>query len=227
MSVKVFFNFSLGLEQPLVAPKGTLASIIAHVEEVEEALGLKRMEVGTDDPHLAWDHWDERWRKGFPDVDDKVLCETIGNHNDWVRSLYNKFGGWFNSPVENGEIITPDDAKQFWHGLQTLTVRPDRWSADYYRARMEHCFEVLRGRENEGVSFDAKALTPAQAGAVIHLFETFLDPEDARLECPKDRDYLADSDEYDWCAKCGAVMPDDVDNCRKRKCPVLAERNAA
>lgn len=225
MSVHVYFSFSTGLEQPLIAPKGTLASIIQHVEEVEEALGLKRMTVGEGEHEcLAWDHWDERWRKGFPDIDDKVLCVTVSEHNEWVRRLYRKFGGWFNSPVENGETITPEDAKQFWHGLQTLTVRPDRWTPEYYRNRMEHAFEVMRGRENEGVSFDAKALTPAQAGAVVHLFETFLDPEEARLECPKGRDYLANSDEYEWCSRCGAMDRDDADNCRKRKCPVKQDR---
>lgn len=224
MSVHVFFSFSTGLEKPLVAPVGTLASIIQHIEQVEAVLGLKRMTVGSEDQHVAWDHWDKRYQLGFPDVPNKLLCETIADHNRWVRRLYNQFGGWFNSPVDGGETITPEDAKQFWRGLQTLAVAPSRWTPDYYRDRMEHCFEVLRGRENEGVSFDAKALTPAQAGAVVHLFETFLDPGDARLECPKGHDHLANSDEYDWCERCGAVDPTDADYCRKRKCPVLAGR---
>lgn len=225
MSTHVFFSFSTGLEKPVIAPKGTMASIIGHVEAVEATLGIKRMIVGEGDGAcIAWDHWDERWQNGFPDVDDKVLCATAFEHNEWVRSLYQKLGGWFNSPVEDGEIITPEAAKDFWHGLQLLTVHPHRWTPVYYRNRMEHVFEVMRGREDEGISFDAKPLTPAQAGAIVHLFETFLDPGDARLECPKGRDHLADGDEYDWCERCGAVDPTDADNCRKRKCPVLADR---
>lgn len=226
MSVHVYFSFSTGLEKPLIAPRGTFDSILTHVGGVEETLGIKRMTVGKGkDLAIAWDHWDERFRSGFPDVDDNVLCATIFEHNEWVRSLYEKFGNWFNSPVQGGETITPLMAKKFWCGLQILNISPERWTDVYYRNRMEHCFEVMRGRDDEGVSFDAKPLTPAQAGAVIHLFETFLDPGDARLECPKGADYLMDSDQYEWCSRCGAVLQSDADNCRKRNCPVLADRS--
>jgi len=226
MSYRLMFDFTTGLAKPVMAPIGTKDRIIKHIEQVESVLGLKRMTVGEgEDACLAWDYWDERYRAGFPDVDDKILCETVSDHNAWVRRLYDQLGGWFTAPVEDGEIITPDDARAFWHGLRTLEVRPDRWTADYYRDRMEHVFEVMRGGESEGVSFDAKALTPAQAGAVVHLFETFLDRNDMRLECPKGHDRLASSDEYDWCSRCGAVAQSDADNCRKRKCPVLADRS--
>jgi hypothetical protein len=226
MSVHVFFAFSTGLAKPVSAPPGTLASIHKHIEEVENALGIQHMESGTGkDANIAWDHWDdEGYRAGFPDIDDKLLCETVANHNNWVRRLYDQLEGWYKKPVKDGDKITPKDAELFWHGLHTLAVPPNRWTPEYYRERMEHAFEVMRGREDEGVSFDAKALTPAQAGAVVHLFETFLDPDDARLECPKGHDHLANSDEYDWCERCGAVDQTDADNCRKRKCPVLANR---
>lgn len=227
MSIRVFFAFSTGLSKPVNAPAGTLASIHQHIESVEQKLGIHHMECGTDkDASIAWDHWDNRYRAGFPDVDDKVLCETVAKHNDWVRHFYDRLQGWYEKPIKGGEKITPKDAELFWHGLHILAVRPSRWTPDYYRARMEHAFEVMRGREDGGVSFDAKVLTPAQAGAVVHLFETFLDPGDARLECPKGHDHLANSDEYDWCERCGAVDQTDADHCRRRKCPVLADRNA-
>jgi ribosomal protein L40E len=225
MSIHVFFSFSTGLAKAVLAPSGTLASIHKHIEEVEKALGIQHMESGTGkDANIAWDHWDKRFRAGFPDIDNKLLCRTIADHNDWVRRFYDQLESWYKKPVKGGDKITPKDSELFWHGLHTLPVSPGRWTPEYYRNRMEHAFEVMRGREDEGVSFDTKALTPAQAGAVVHLFESWLDPDDARLECPKDRDYLADSGEYDWCSKCGAVDPGDADNCRKRKCPVLADR---
>lgn len=221
MSVHVFFAFSSGLSKPIVVPKGTLASITAHIESVEKTLGLKRTQYRDNPVH--WDTSDPAYRAGFPDVDDETLCETIAEHNSWVRWLYDKFAQWAEDEVEHGEAITPDDARSFWHGLQLLTVRPERWTADYYRNRMEHFYEVMRGRQQEGVTFPGPKLSPRQAAAVVWLFD-FLDPFDLRLDVPKGCDYLASSYDggYDWCSRCGAVEPDYVNNCRKRGCPVQA-----
>lgn len=218
MSYQVFFAFSVGLAQVVTAPKGTLALIIAHVEEVEATLGLEREQYKDNPVHWKWNGWPDE------DLDDKVLCEGVEAHNRWVRWLYDRLAEWEKEPVENGEEITPEDAKTFWHGLQTLTVPTRRWTGDYYRARMECLYEVMRGRPDEGISFDAAKLSPKQAGAVIRLFESFLDPQDLRLEVPKGCDHLASSyhGEYDWCERCGAVLPEYAENCHKRACPVQA-----
>lgn len=220
MSYRVFFAFSVGLKEPLSVPAGTKARCLAHVEETETTLGLKR-ERYRDNPI----HWASRGR--FDGIDDDVLCGTVTEHNRWVRWLYGALAEWSTTPVEGGETLTPEDAAEFWHGLELLTVPSERWNSEYYRARMECLYEVMRGRETEGVSLDEKALTPKQAGAVIRLFSEFLDPGDLRLEVPRGCDLLADSDEYRWCERCGAV--DDIDggmdveNCRKRGCPLKRE----
>lgn len=221
MSYHVFFAFSQGLARPMTAPKGTLAAILAHVAEVEETLGIKRTRY-MDNP----EHWDWRgpaFRAGFPDVADEVLCETAQGHNEWVRCLYDRFAEWAKNPPDGGEEITPDQAAQFWPGLRMIEVAPDRWTRDYYRNRMEHLYEVMRGRPSEGVTWRVPKLSPKQAGAVIWLFG-FLDTGDIRLEVPRGCDHLASSydGEYEWCERCGAVTNDDAARCRKRACPVQA-----
>lgn len=242
MSYHVFFAFSQGLAKTLHVPAGTKASILAHVEEVEQTLGLKRSKY-LDNP-VHWDHFDKDYRAGFPNVDDEILCQTVERHNAWVREYYDLFAHWSKHPFRKGrghqakytedrgwpvghlsEKITPKDAQEFWHGFEMLEVNPDRWTREYCRNRMEHLYDVMRGRDSEGVSFDQNPLTPKQAGAVIRLFETYLDNHDLRLEVPNDRDFLASSYDggYSWCEKCGAVAEGDEGICRKRKCPLREE----
>ena len=229
MSYHVFFGFSSGLAKPLTVPAGTKLSINEHVEEVERILGLKR-EKYLDNP-IHWDHFDPEYRDGFPSVDDETLCKTVQDHNAWVRGLYRYFGEWAEKPFKAGkgkraETISIKDAEKFWHALTELTVGPSRWTPDYYIAQMEHLYEVMRGRESQGVTFEATALTTKQAAAVINIFSPFLDSDDRRLDVPNGCDYLASSYDggYDWCEKCGAVLPEDADRCTKRKCPIRAER---
>jgi ribosomal protein L40E len=219
MSFHVFFSFSRGLSGPITAPIGTLARIIQHVEEVERTLRLERTQFQDNPVHWEWRGWPPT------DLDDKILCQTVEDHNRWVERLYDRIADWAKKPVEDGEMISPEDAKTFWHGLQRLEVPVIRWTGDYYRARMDTIYEVMRGRSQEGITFGEKALTPKQAGAVIRLFEGYLDPQDLRLEVPKGCDRLASSywGEYDWCERCGAVLPDYSENCRKRGCPVQSE----
>ena len=220
MSYHVFFSFSTGIVKPLSVPKGTLASIIEHVAAVEGTLGIKRRRYNDNPEH--WDRYDPAFRAGFPEVDDKLLCETAREHNEWVRRLYERVADWAENPVDDGETITPEDAAGFWPGLQLLEVVPARWTEEYYRNRMEHFYEVMRGRPDEGVTWPAGVeLTPEQAGAVVWLFG-FLDPGDARLEVAKGHDHLSDGDEYDWCERCGAMPQDETPNCRQRGCPVQA-----
>lgn len=218
MSYRVFFELSTGLRQPLHCPAGTLAAIRAHVAEVEAALDLRRVQRDGQA-----DYWETR---GFPsdDLEDELLCKVVEDHNRWVRWLYDRFAVWSKEPVEGGDVITPEEAATFWHGLRRLFVLPDRWTGDYYRARMEVLYEVMRGRPTEGISFDAPKLSPKQAGAVIRLFSEHLDPQDLRLEVPRGCDHLASSywGEYEWCERCAAVLPEDAAACRKRGCPVQA-----
>ena len=229
MSYHVFFDFSSGLAKSLKVPAGTKQSIKEHVEEIERILGLKRTKYESNPTH--WDHFDPEYRNGFPSVDDETLCKTVQGHNAWVRSLYRNFGEWAEKPFKGSkgkraETISTMDAEKFWHALTELSVGPSRWTPDYYIDRMEHLYEVIRGRESEGVTFGAKALTTKQAAAVINMFSPFLDSGDRRLDVPNGYDYLASSYDggYDWCEKCGPMHPDDVDGCRKRKCPIRAER---
>lgn len=220
MSYRVFFSFSTGLSGPMIVPKGTLERAIANVAQVEETLGIKRSRYKDNPVH--WDHWDPAYRAGFPDIDDELLCKTALEHNDWVRTFYFQLAEWAKNPPADGEEMTPEQAAEFWPGLLMVEVRPERWTEGYYRNRMEHFYEVLRGRESEGAIWPADTpLTPEQAGAVVWLFG-FLDPGDARLEVAKGHDHLSDSDEYDWCERCGAMPEDETPNCREKGCPVQA-----
>lgn len=217
MSYHVFFSFSTGLKKPIMCPKGTFAAIMSHIQNVEETLGLKREQYDNNPVH-----WNYDWLTD--DLDNEVVCQIVEMHNRWVRWLYEEIADWAKNPVADGEAITQEDAQKFWHGLRTLNVPTERWTGQYYRFRMEHLYEVMRGRPSEGVSLDAEAMTPDQAGAVIRLFSEYLDPQDLRLEVPKDCDHLASSfyGEYDWCERCGAVLPEYADGCRERACPVQA-----
>lgn len=220
MSFAVFFGFSQGLSEPLRAPKGVLKEIIENVGETERALGLKARRYKDNPAH--WQNKAEALRR----VDDKTLCRVVGDHNRFVRNLYARMQEWFENPVEGGEVISPEDARQFWHGLELLDVPAHRWTADYYRERMEHLYEVMRGRESEGVTLDAKPLTVKQAAAVVRLFEQYLDPADLRLDVPKGADYLASSYDggYEWCEECCEPMEyEDAQQCRKRGCPLREE----
>lgn len=218
MAYHVFFSFSSGLAAPLWAPKGTKAAIKEHIKEVERILRLKRTKY-RDNPV----HWDS-FSRDFSQISDELLCQTISEHNRWVRGYYHNFGKWSKEPVKDGEIITPKDAEKFWFGFEMFHVPPERWTADYYREQMEVCYRVMRGHPTQGITFETKALTPKQAGAVIWLFADFLDTHDIRLEVPNGRDHLATSNEYDWCQKCGPMDPDDAAGCRKRKCPLREDR---
>jgi len=216
MSVHVYFAFSAGLAKPIAVPPGTLAKCQRHVEEVEDKLRLVATRY-RDNPA----HWESRNR--FDGIDDKVVCETVIEHNRWVRWFYDDLERWAKDPPEVHEVLTPDDAQTFWHGLEMLRVPPERWDRHYYRDQMERFYEAMRGR-GDGIYWPTAKLTPKQAGAVIWLFSDILDCGDIRLEVPRGADRLASSydGEYEWCERCGAVENDDAANCRKRGCPVQA-----
>jgi len=221
MSYHLFFEFSAGLDSSLKVPKGTLSDILNHVSHIESVLGYKSERYKDDPP---------RWENKTPKdgVTDDTFCIEAEQHNRWVESLYRRFGEWSEKPVVDGEEITPEDAMKFWHALTMIDVPLERWTADYYRSRMEALYEVMRGHEMEGISFDEKPLTPKQAGAVIRLFETYLDAHDQRLDVPKGCDHLATSQDegYEYCDKCGLVTREHFRDCKRRGCPVKKEYKA-
>lgn len=227
MSYSVFFSMSSGLSKPIRVPAGSKADIWKHIEEIEQTLGLKRSKY-KDNP-AYWDHFDPAMRDGFPGVEDELLCRTVMDHNAWVRTWYEDLAEWAEkSPTDWGktEVITPKQAEKFWFGFRMLEVEPGRWTMHYYRERMEHLYEVMRGRPSQGVNFDEKALTPRQAAQVINIFSEYLDSNDLRLDVPNGRDFLASSYDggYTWCEKCGPVGEGDEGCCKKRKCPIREER---
>jgi hypothetical protein len=206
MSYETRFMFAAGLSKTIHCPAGTFDSITGHVLDVERSLHLKRVRYNENPVHWEWcDRFVEM-------KDDDVLCRTVMKHNQWVHTMWHWFGEWSKSPVKDGEKITPAKAKRFWHALTLLSVEPGRWSKDYYRDRMECLYEVMRGRNAEGISFDdLTPLTPEQASAVITLFSEFLDKGDIRLAVPNGCDHLKASYDggYDWCEEHGAIDEND------------------
>ena len=218
MTYHVFFSFSQGLSRPIKAEPGTLERILTHVGHVEKTLGYKTTQYMDNPPY---------WESTVPmdGVTNKVFCKTAEDHNNFVRWLYYRLAEWSENPPDPFEEITPEDAKKFWHGLQMIEVPWTRWTRSYYIARMECLYEVMRGRESEGISFDAEALSPEQCAAVMNLFSQYLDDHDTRLDVPRGHDYLAASDDggYEWCEKCGAVTYEDAMECGKKDCPLREE----
>lgn len=214
----VLFDFSSGLSKPIIAKPGTLDRIMSHLEEVETELGFKLVPTGDG----------FRWEYTVPPegVSDEVFCRVAERHNEFVYWLYKDFEKWSEEPFVGGEEITPEDAKIFWRGLRRINVPLHRWTRDYYMERMQSLYEVMRGREDDGVEFGARKLTEKQAAAVVGLFAQWLDRWDVRLDVPKGCDHL-DSDGYGsaiWCDGCHALIAENnVWSCRKKKCPLKME----
>jgi ribosomal protein L40E len=219
MAYATFFDFVSGLSKPIKVPKGTKDRIAEHFVEVETKLDMQTPGGGS-----KW-HW-FNLRDAVARTESEVLCDVAADHNEFVQRLYKDLGEWSAKPVKGGEPLTPGFMKRYWDGLTAIEVPVDKWTADFYRSRMDHLYEVMRGRDSEGVSFDEKALTERQAAQVINIFSQYLPDHDLRLDVPRGCDYLASSYDggYEWCEKCGAVLPDEADDCSKRGCPIRAER---
>jgi hypothetical protein len=225
MSYKVFFSMSSGLSKPITVPKGTYKNITERVHKTEQALGYRVEQFGNNPKY-----WSDT-TKPMDGVSDDTFCEVAEEHNLFVRCLYVDMTRWFETPPLDGEIITVEQATEFWYGLSIIHVPVSRWTPDYYRGRMEAIYMALRGFGEaqpilaEGMVFDSKPLTIRQAADVIILFSNYLDEGDLRLDVPLGCDSLKSSDDggYYWCEKCGAVTPEHAERCRKRKCPVKAE----
>lgn len=219
MSFKVYFTFAAGLKEAMKVRSGMIAVVRKSIADVEESLGIQR-EVYNGET---------RWNsfplcKNAEKISDEDYCNAVENHNRTVRWFYERLREWSKKPpTDETELLTPEIFGELLIGLQTLDVPVERWSNDYYRARMESFYEAIRGRESEGMSFDAKSLTEHQAASVIVLLSQWLDSGDIRLDVIKGTDQLAASYDggYSWCESCGAVDPNDIDEdeekCRKCK----------
>lgn len=210
MSYHTYFMYSQGLSSDIVMPPGEFQRIKDHIREVEQRSGYFP-EKYMDNPA----HWNKRQAMPLSDED---FCQLVMDHNRWVRTLYADMGKWSTSPPDPGEVVTPDQFQEVWHGLEMLFVPAGRWSANYYQAEMETAYEVMRGRSVNGVLFDADALTAQQAAAVIALFEEALGLHDLRLDVCLGEDHLTPGDDYHWCQQHGAIADDDyelhADQCR-------------
>ena len=217
MGYQCFFSLAVGISKTIIVPKGTIADALERIDEVESTLGIKRGRY-LDNP----EHWEYN---DYKDIPDKVLCKVAEEHNNWIRSFHRLLDRYSKEPCVKGEKLTPKIFAKILVGLSFIKVPPKRWTGDYYTERMQALYEVMRGRECEGVSFDTKPLTQKQAANVIILFSEFLDHHDRRLDVPKGQDYLASSYDggYDWCEKCGAITYDDAKYCKTRKCPLVKE----
>lgn len=225
MSFHVFFVFAAGLAKPIRCPKGTLADIMKHVADVEAKHGVK---PETYNGRVRWCHF--ALREAIAALSDKDACRLADEHNAWVRWIYDRFTVWSEKPItgKGSEKITPAAAKKFWYALTMIDVPAERWTGDYYRARMDAAYEAMRGRGGrgggEGFTFDAEPLSEKQAAAVMILFSQWLDTHDIRLDVPNGHDCLKASCDggYEWCADCGAIDEDDFHNmllsCKKRGC---------
>ena len=218
MSFRVYFNMSTGVSKPITVQKGTLTKIKECIKETEEGLGLE-IEQYKDNPP----HWGST--KPKEGVSDETYCQIVEAHNRFVYWLYKHIEACSEKPFYDGEVITPEQSAKLWYGLVTINIPVERWSRDYYVARMEEMYEALRGR-GEGYFLNSKPLTERQAADVICLFGQWLDVHDCRPDVPKGHDHLAAMDDggYVWCEKCGAVTEQDAANCTKRKCPIKEER---
>lgn len=220
MSYRVYFELSTGLKHAVTVPAGWFERAMLHARQVENRLHIER-----DTDTGQWK------RTKFEGVPDDVLCGTAEMHNAWVRHVYDELATYAVSPPQGAvEVVTPEKARELWPALHFIDVPPERWTANYYKGRMEVLFEVMTEGECNGISFDVETLTPEQAGMVVLLFAEFLDTHDIRLAVPRGYDFLARSDtgEYDWCEKHGeAIYVDDscseVATCDVSDCPLVME----
>ena len=214
MSYHVFFSMSAGFSpgMAMTVPEGTAEACRAHVADVERELGFEATRYKASAP--TWGGM--RVKDG---VTDEVLCRVADDHNGWVRYLYKQLEEWssadWSKPPKRGvktEVLTSETGMTFWAGLHEIIVPPERWTRGYYRRRMEHLYNVMRGLESEGQTFAGEARTPKQAGAVIHAFEPFLgERHQLDLEVPNGLDELRSSYDggYYWCTGCGPVAWED------------------
>lgn len=237
MSVETRFTLTQGLLRPIQVQAGTLAKLEAHKAMIVEIFGL-----GDDPTQWSWTIRDKLRTRSVPashgldrvparEDDAGLLTDT---HVQEIASAHQRFlelmWARFSDPALDGEseTITVEQAAEVWPVL-TLSIQVPfwRWTAEHYHERMEHAYEVMRGRSSAGEHFDEEALTARQANAVILVFSRWMDTHDIRLEVPVGHDVLkrGDTSGYDWCEHCGAIDEDETramaSQCeRGKECPL-------
>lgn len=200
MSFHVFFDLSVGIKEPVWIPNNSIRRVVSRIAKTEETLGIER-ELYAD--NLRWNYW-PLFKK---EVTKQVLCRAVESHNRMVR--------WFHDVLTNGsktqkkgmeEELTLEVAESFWFALKQLHVPPEKWTSEYYQARMESVYEAMRGRVCEGVMFGSESLSIEQAKEVIVMFSSWLDTTDIRLDVIKGYDHLSPSEDYEWCGNCGSAV---------------------
>lgn len=205
MSFSAFFDLSTGFGSTLYFRAGTYDRILNAVNSTERRLKIRREYYNGE---CRWNRWPL-----VGDVSDEDYCHAVEDHNRMVRGFYADCCEAATEPTdEQPEPITPEMAKNLFIGLKQLVVPTERWTPEYYQARMEAMYETLRGRPAEGMSFQAEPLTIEQARDVIVLFAQYLDSHDIRLDVCRGNDHLTNSSSegYFWCSECGAVDYDDL-----------------
>lgn len=206
MSFKVFFDLSTGFKCDLYFRPGTFDRVHQTINSTERRLGIRR------EYYRGVCRWKSRPLVN-PQTSDTEYCDAVEEHNATVHWFYDACCKATTKPTETlTEKITPKMAQNLFIGLRQLDVPPERWTREYYQARMDSIYETLRGRQSEGMSLNSDPLTIEQARDVIVLFSQYLDRYDIRLDVCRGEDTLTDSysDGYFWCTKCGAVNYDDL-----------------
>lgn len=206
MSFMVFFDLSVGFNRTLYFREGTYSRVLLAVNRTERRLGIRR------EYYEGVCRWND-WPLVSKSVDDKDYCQAVEEHNAMVRHFYEECSEAKAKPTKHRtEGITPYMAQNLFIGLRQLTVPAEKWTYEYYQSRMEAIYDTLRGRSQEGMTFDSPPLSIEQARDVICLFAQYLDSHDIRLEVCKGHDSLTNSysEGYFWCSKCGAVDYDDL-----------------
>jgi hypothetical protein len=258
MSYHVFFSFSTGLTNPIRVPTGTHVAILNRIAQTEDALGLKRELTYTPkgEPQRPGWHWRDAGAQMIAhlgarpqpvapndwsnihawEAQKDAICQTVRQHNDFVRRLYDTFAA---KHKKDTETITPVEAVEFWGGLAILEVPQELWTRDHYKEHLRHIGRLLLDGEDEGVMLNCK-LTPKQAAAILNLIDCELDRAhdfDVRAALTLDSHLqqtggvgFSDDGGYDWCEHCGPIDTDSfharVRRCSRAKCGKCPLKNA-
>lgn len=211
---RVLFMFSTGIEGEMLVPAGTLAKFKARCEAIQSAFSLASLD-----------------KKDFHNtpqapIPDELWCETVRQHNRFVKYFYADLGDWAQKPpTGETETLRPEDVAPLWHFLRLLRVPAQNWTGGHYHTVAQEIFDLLTTGETDEMEWNQPVLTPHQASGIIHLFAaTFglLDMPD--LVVPIGRDYLTEAEDLLWCETCCAHSEfEDLFECTKEDCPLRAE----
>jgi hypothetical protein len=254
-SYHVFFSFSSGLRSDMKVPNGTLDRILGRIDFTEKVLGLGRTPTYTSEgedqkPGWSWRNTEKemlekagskpdsslpQWWLAYRDRETLIegMANAVQRHNDEIRWLYDEMDKWSEkTDWKDGEweVITQEQAVEFWGGLQILELPKELWTRDHFTDHMQHVYELLSTGESRGVSLNCEPLKSDQVSSLINYIESELDQWgfDCRFAVPLDEDlqpydHIASSYDggYDWCSHCGPIHPNAF-HARCRVCPRAA-----